>query len=91
MTTRNFLVAELKDLGLPDNPVRDMFVRDSIISVDDQTEYRCVIFALDGTFWAVNYRRALPGKPAVDPWGGDTVTAVEMRREEETIIRYRPE
>lgn len=91
MATRNILVSDLYDLGLPDNPELGVVEDDTQVSISGGHELRRMIFRYDGDTWSINYKAALPGGPDVQPWDGAiTVMAVKMRREEETLIRWRP-
>ncbi|NED82811.1 hypothetical protein G3I76_22250, partial [Streptomyces sp. SID11233] len=103
MTTRQFTVSELDDLGVPPHRPEDVedidtLLADEYVTTLKYTQQRRVIFvAPDGRTYAVEYEAQLDlgdfelGDPPPDyGWDGDTVEAVEVKPVPTLAIRWEP-
>ncbi|MFC1410367.1 hypothetical protein ACEZCY_13985 [Streptacidiphilus sp. N1-12] len=87
--TRQFTIAELEALGMPNNLPKGMVIMDRIVSTGRLHEKHQLVFRLEGVVWSVYYAVAVHGS-AVPPFREDPVTATAMELRTVAVRRWRP-
>lgn len=95
MPTRTFTLDELAAIGVPfhcgGDGAAEELRRKRLVAGWWGDVFELVFRAPDdGRAWQVHYERPLPGAREIEPFDGDTVTAVEMEHVDVTVKAWRP-